>query len=147
MYTPELRLEVSQGDIFDAAPLIIPSEETGDNKLTVSVREGRAILLTHDCEYDKPNNPWVLVAEIRVLAEIPSGNHGHIRQYQTRNTFYLEKIGEALPESYVDFRRLTRLPKRLLFSLAEEGKRIASLNDEARLALQRQVAIFFGYGR
>jgi hypothetical protein len=27
------------------------------------------------------------------------------------------------------------------------GSRLASMSDEARLALQRQIAIFFGYGR
>lgn len=145
MYTPELRSEVSQGDIFDMAPLITISEE--ENSLSVSLREGRAILLTHDCEYDKPNNPWVLVAEVRVLTEIPTSSQGHIRHYQTRNTFYLENLDTNLPESYVDFRRLTRLPRRVMSSLTAEGKRIASLNDEARLALQRQVAIFFGFGR
>lgn len=147
MYTPELRLEVSQGDVFEVVPLVVISEEPEGHNLNVSLREGRAILLTHDCEFDKPNNPWVLVAEVRDLAEISAGSQGHIRQYQTRNTFYLERIGETMPEAYVDFRRLTRLPKRVLTSLTEEGKRVASLNDEARVALQRQVAIFFGYGR
>ena len=90
MYLPEPRQEISQGDVFDQVALLSVAEATGHGELNVHLREGRAILLTHDCEYDKPTNMWVLVAEVRPLFEIPSGNQGHIRQYRTRNTFYLE---------------------------------------------------------
>jgi hypothetical protein len=147
MYLPESRREVSQGDVFDHVALLSVTEPIGNGELNVQLREGQAILLTHDCEYDKPSNLWVLVAEIRLISEIPTGNQGHIRQYRTRNTFYLESFTDRLPESYVDFRRLTQLPKSVVASLVGSNNRLASLTDEARLALQRQIAIFFGYGR
>ena len=103
--------------------------------------------MTQDCEYDKPANRWVLVAEVCSLAEIPSGSQGHIRQYRTRNTFYLEPLEPSLPEFSINFRRLSPLPKSALSSQLRVSNRLISLNDEARLALQRQIAIFFGYGR
>lgn len=111
------------------------------------MHQGHAILLTHDCEYDKSANSSVLLAEIRDLSEVVLGSQGHIRQYRTRNTFYLEAIEDHLPESYVDFRRITRLPKTVIASLANNSNRIASLSDDSRLALQQQIAAFFGYGR
>src|ERR1700722_1974979 len=99
MYLPELRQEISQGDLFDNVSLLAVAEASGNHHLTVHLREGRAILLTHDCEFDKPGNPWVLVAEVCPLSEIPSGNQGHIRQYRTRNTFYLEPIAGSVMDA------------------------------------------------
>jgi hypothetical protein len=147
MYLPQPREEISQGDVFQNVSLVAVTESADNPGVITHLREGYAILLTHDCEYDKPANRWVLVAEVRPLAEIPSGSQGHIRQYRTRNTFYLESLEPNLPESYVDFRRLSPLPKSALSSPLRAGNRLVSLNDEARLALQRQIAIFFGYGR
>ena len=147
MYLSEPRPEISQGDIFDRAPLVSVAQDADSFALSVALRESRAILLTHDCEYDKPSNPWIVVAEVRPLAEIAADAQGHIRQYRTRNTFYLEGLPDGLPESYVDFRRLTRLPKTALTVSPETTLRLASLDEEARTALQRQIAIFFGYGR
>src|SRR5436190_1506794 len=102
--------EVSQGDIFDGIPVAYlrhenPSEPSAD------IRFVRAILVSHDCEYDKPSNQFVLVAEVRPLTEIPGGSQGNVRHYRTRNTFYLEPLGELMPESYVDFRRIDRIQK------------------------------------
>ena len=144
---PEPRPDISQGDLFDNAPLVSVTQDAAAPGLTAALREGRAILLTHDCEYDKPSNPWVAVAEVRPLSEIAAGSQGHVREYRTRNTFYLQALAAALPESYVDFRRLTRLPKSALTSAPGSVRHLASLSEEARTALQRQIAIFFGYGR
>ena len=147
MYLTEPRSEVSQGDLFDSVSLVHVSETGPPGEIAADLRAGRAILLTHDCEYDKPANRLVLVAEVRPLSEIPPGSQKPIREYRTRNTFYLEAVAERMPESYVDFRRLTPFPKATLAAQSQAHGRLASLNDEARLALQRQIAIFFGYGR
>jgi hypothetical protein len=147
MYLHTLRSEISQGDVFENVSLLSIAEIATSTELAVQLRVGRAILLTHDCEYDKPANVSVAIAEVRDLSELSSGNQGHIRQYRTRNTFYLEAFENHLLESYVDFRRITPLPKPALALLADNGQRIVSLTDETRLALQRQIAIFFGYGR
>ncbi len=83
---------------------------------------------------------------MRPLSEIHANSQGNVRHYRTRNTFYLEALGDTLPESYVDFRRMDRIQK-VLIEQAPPESRAASLTEEARLALQRQIAIFFGYGR
>lgn len=40
-----------------------------------------------------------------------------------------------------------RIEKSLIAAEAERGNRLLSLTEEARLALQQQIAGFFGYGR
>ena len=99
MYLPEPRPDISQGDLFDNAPLVLVTQDADASGLTASLRAGRALLLTHDCEYDKPSNPWIAVAEVRPLSEIAAGSQGHVREYRTRNTFYLQALAENLPES------------------------------------------------
>ena len=88
MYLHTLRSEISQGDVFENLSLLSIAEIATSTELSVQLRVGRAILLTHDCEYDKPANVSVAIAEVRDLSELSLGNQGHIRQYRTRNTFY-----------------------------------------------------------
>lgn len=142
MYLPKLANVVSQGDIFDDIPVAYLGQAGGKSDVyTLAVR---AILISHDCEYDKPTNAFVLVAEVRSLSEVPEGSQGNVRGYRTRNTFYLQPVGH-MSDSFADFRKINRIPKSILEERKKE--RLASLTDEARAALQQQIAIFFGYGR
>ncbi len=97
--------------------------------------------LNRDCDFDK--SEWVIVAEVRPLDEIEANSQGNIRGLKTRNTFYLPANG-SMPESFVDFRRIDRLAKELILIFDATERRLSSLNDEAREALQWQIALFFG---
>ena len=132
MYEPQLRLEISQGDIFDAVPIPYVSQHPETGTFVTEVRLVRAMMLTHDCEFDKPQNGWVIMAEVRPLAEIAQGSHGHIRAYKAFNTFYLAEHHASITESYVNFRSIDRLNKSMLGQMPK----IASLTDKARLSLQ-----------
>lgn len=141
MYRNELSVEVSQGDIFLSLPLV-----AADAQEQAQIQRVPAILLTQDCEYDKPSTVSVLIAAVLPLSGVASGSQGNVRKDRVASAFYLPPHS-FLPESYVDIRAIGRVSKSLLAAEAEQGKRLLSLSEEARLALQRQIAGFFGYDR
>lgn len=104
-----------------------------------------AILLTQDCEYDKPSTVFVLIAAILPLSGVAPGNQGNVRKNRVASAFYLPPH-PLLLEPYVDIQAIGRISKSLIVAEAQEG-RLLSLSEEARLALQRQIAGFFGYDR
>lgn len=138
MFTDEIREEISQGDIFREMPFALLAADG-----TPTARKTHVILLSHDCDYDKPNNPYCLVASVGSLASVPPGSRENIRQYRVINTFYLAGIPRALDESYVDLRLISPIDKRLLVAADGQSDRVASLSDEAREALQDQLFLFF----
>ncbi len=48
----------------------------------------RAILVTYDCEYDKPSTKLVMAAGVFPLAEVPSERKGNVRKNKVFSTFY-----------------------------------------------------------
>lgn len=140
MYLDKVSAEVSQGDVFESLPLAFA--EGGQAR----IRFVRAIFLTQDCEYDKPSTLSVLIAEILPLSGIAAGSQGNVRRNRVASAFYLLPHAN-LPESYVDIRAIGRVERSLVASEAQRGGRLLSLTEEARLALQRQIAGFFGLGR
>ena len=140
MYLENVSAEVSQGDIFDRLPFAVM------DGTTATVRTARVVLLTQDCEYDKPSTLSVLVAEILPLSGVAAGSQGNVRRNRVASAFYLPSQ-DAFPESYVDFRTIGRVEKSVVIAEANRGDRLLSLSEEARLALQQQIAAFFGYHR
>lgn len=141
MYLQELRGEVSQGDIFDDLPIVYVRHD--GERVTLNTR---ALLITYDCEYDKPSTKMVLVAGVFPLAEVPTQRQGNVCKNKIFSTFYLP--GSATQaESFVDFRYTGLLEKAVIVTEAQARRRTASLSDEAQLALQEQISAFFGYGR
>lgn len=141
MHLQELRGEVSQGDVFDGLPIAYVKPDG-----LVRIYDARVILLTYDCEYDKPSTNFVAVAEVFPLAAIPADRRGNVRRNRVFSTFYLE-AHPRLEEAFVDFRYMSRLDKTLIADQAQAARRLVSLNDDAQLALQEQLSAFFGYGR
>ncbi len=135
-----VRATVSQGDIFDSLPFAVM------NGAAATVRMARVVLLTQDCEYDKPSTLSVLGAEILPLSGVAAGSQGNVRRNRVASAFCLPPQ-EAFPESYVDLRAIGRVEKVVVSTEADRGNRLLSLTEEARLALQRQIAGFFGYHR
>jgi hypothetical protein len=142
MYLPELRGEVSQGDVFDSLPIVYARQEARGP----AVLDTAAILVTYDCEYDKPSTKLVMVAGVFPLAEVPADRRGNVRKNKIFSTFYLEAT-DFQEESFVDFRYMGLLEKAVVASEAQSGRRSISLSDEAQLAFQEQLSAFFGYGR
>lgn len=142
MYLPALRPQISQGDIFDNLPVArVKYPET-----VPVLKEIRGMLVTHDCEFDKKNSIYVLVTEVRLLKEVDTSSRGNIKNFKTLNTFFLVAT-DNIDESYLDFRRTFQIEKGFLLDRSAKSLRVKSLTDEARAALQRQLAIFFGHER
>ncbi len=143
MYLNEIRGEVSQGDVFDSLPLAYVTQESA---YQVHSENARAIILTYDCGYDKPSTRFVMVTGVFPLTGVPADRQGNIRRNKIFSTFYLS-ANTRFDESYVDFRYMGRLDKRLVADQAQANTRLISLDDEAQLALQEQLSAFFGDGR
>lgn len=138
MYLAELRGEVSQGDIFDSLPTVY-IQGVG---LKPKVQNKRSTMLIYDCEYDKPRTTTVIIAEVWPLSDADPGSRGYIRQNRVFGAFYLEPYLDIIPESYVDFRTISRLEKSILEAQKQTGRRLVSLTDDSRLALQQQLSLF-----
>jgi len=101
------------------------------------------MLLSHDCDYDKPNSPYCIVAGVGYLSLVPPGSRDNIRRYRVINTFYVGEIPNVLDEGYVDIRLMATIDKALLVEADRLGKRVASLTQDAREAPQDQLFLFF----
>lgn len=142
MYLQELRGEVSQGDIFDDLSIVYATQGGGRFASTAM----RSLLVTYDCEYDKPSTKLVMAAGIFSLADVPADRRGNVRKNKVFSTFYLEATDHS-EEAFVDFRYMGLLERALGAGEAQARWRVISLNDKAQLALQEQLSSFFSYGR
>lgn len=147
MYLPTSREEISQGDVFDSLLYRYVYDEPTTPKPVLRSRVIRAMLITADCEFDKPGSAYVYLGEVRPLSEISPGTRGNVRSRRVFYTFPLD-LNDALPEeSYVDFRRILRFDKGRITRGLADPTRLLSLTDTARMALQEQLALFFGLAR
>jgi len=108
----------------------------GEN-VSAHCQAARGIVLTHGCEIDK-DEKHRLVALIRPLVKVKEQDQQTIRENKNRRFFYLEKYQDVLPESYVDFRRLSTVDPKLI----NMSERITSLDEKTVLALQAQFIRF-----
>ena len=138
MYEAVLRPEVSQGDIFANIPRVYVRHE--GNKPIVDTPFG--ILLTHDCEYDKRTTETVLVAGVWPLADLDKSLQISVRKRQVFSAFYLPASPGQMPEAYVDLRQLSTVEKSIIEEAHQSMRRLLSLDDDSRLALQQQVVLF-----
>lgn len=128
MYRSNPRPKLSQGDIFFDIDLIdsaIPHNSPQKRKI---------IVLSHNCEIDKPNNQAVLTCGIRQLSEVNLGLQNDIRASRVVNCMYLP-AGSNMGESFIDFRQIFRVNKFYLNEAMNTGFRLCSITDEAQMAL------------
>jgi hypothetical protein len=98
----------------------------------------RAILLTYDCEIDKPKSLRT-VALVRPLDPgMPSADREKIVANQRLAFFYLPAWEGKLPECYVDFRRICTIAPEWL----DRAKKLVALRETARKALLMQFFLF-----
>ncbi len=98
----------------------------------------RAVLLTYDCEIDKPKSLRT-VALVRPLDPgMPQADREKIRSNQRLAFFHLPAREGTLPECYVDFRRISTVSPEWV----DRGKKLVSLQETARKALLMQFFLF-----
>ena len=99
----------------------------------------RALVLTYDCEIDKPDAKYLTVALVRPLdSRMPDEQKALIRGGQVFASFHLPSLAAIGGESYVDFRRLACLS----VDIVKSAKRVASLSDIAWKAFLFQMIRF-----
>jgi hypothetical protein len=158
---------VSQGDIFESVPhlflkdrpkephaLVLATKKAGSfvdelcgpkfpksgSEIIVPApaRVGYAVLLSHSCEVDKDKTHRV-VALVRQMESLRPEEKETIRSNGKRACFYLPPLEGKLPESYVDFRRISTVGLEWLASM----KRPASLSERARRKMLLAMLLFF----
>lgn len=93
------------------------------------------LLISHGCEVDKATIDVLLVARIRSLLELSGGLQGDVKRAAVRSAMHLPAVS-SLPEGFVDFRYMLRALREDLDRADREGRRVASMTVDGRLALQ-----------
>jgi hypothetical protein len=150
------RAEISQGDILELLPnaylthplrsfvsghdgsLVERPEPQIDGPerrpVIASCRRTRAILITHDCEVDKPKIENWIVCPVVPLAEHPGAQHTDIRKNKYFNLMYLPAYREILGDSVAVLNQITTLQK----AFVQSASRLLSLSDVGRAAFYFQ---------
>jgi hypothetical protein len=157
---PELippRVRIWQGDIFTDVPSAILRDrgylvDNGNGRfqtvesLTESrdpqryypglsrQRRGRAIVLTHECEFDNRQRATVIVAAVRDVSHMEPEDQQRALAVgpQHRGRSFLPACRDLPIGAYVDFGGMTTVSLELLTTF----DRVASMNHEARTILQ-----------
>lgn len=122
-YSPEEKL--SQGDIIRHVKVVVNIRD--DKTLQPKHDTSNIIILSRDCEIDKPpraevGTNSVLVARVIPLAAIEKGLQGNIRRNRVFSAFYLPKHEEFMDEEcYVDWRTFQQIDKSYLHILRSEA--------------------------
>lgn len=165
-FTPAVRGELSQGDIFDIAlsavagfPLdlltgtitakgnirahtfeTVHQESAAHREVsddTARITIARGMLISHDCQIDYEHR-YRTVAMLRPMPLASPDSREVIRRNADYRFFYVPET-DMCPESYVNLRRITTVPP----SALRPENRIASLSDESRAALCTAIVLFF----
>jgi hypothetical protein len=147
---------VSQGDILEVLPhctlkhplrllearedgLLVPREgaaqgSAGRRMGVTALRLERAILLSHDCEIDKPTTQNWIVSPIVPISEIPGPKHSDVRKNKIFHLVHLPAHRNVLDESVIVLNQVTTLEKEFVTS----ARRVLSLSDLGRRVLYAQ---------
>jgi hypothetical protein len=99
----------------------------------------RAIILTPDCEIDKPKVRRWLVCPVIPIEAVATENRQNVRDNKIFSRFYLPPFEEILSESFVDFNQISTISAGLLVTV----NRTVSLDEEGRSALYAQFTRWF----
>jgi hypothetical protein len=104
-----------------------------------------AIVLSHDCELDKPGDKrYVQTALIRSLEDVPEAFRDGIREYEQKRAFYLPPNDYLEGENFVDLRMITTSRRA---EVIDELERVAVMNEDGRVQLRFQLFSFYARKR
>jgi len=81
-------------------------------------KRSRAILITWDCENEKPKRNW-LVCPVQPLAQLPKSDQIQVKKNKVLSTLYLPEYRDILPDSFVNFNHISTLDR----NLVQHGRR------------------------
>lgn len=123
--------ELSQGDILRRIRVITNVVGRANNEPRYG--ESSIVIISHDCEIDKPLTiaNSVLVARIaRVLSQKSERIQENIRNNELLNTFHLPAEGQLMEESYIDWRTVQQTSKEMLKQLRNQQEYYRCTLDE-----------------
>jgi hypothetical protein len=165
LWADQLRSDLSQGDLISEVPHGAPAaadrflergptlkggiaqwletsewKPDGDNRghFLALGRRPKVLVLSHDCEIDKKASLPVLVAPVLPIELLGAEQRQSVVDGRRYAFFYLAHLGESGSESYVDFRAMAFLPRKVL----DEAHREQSMTDVAVEDLQYQLVAF-----
>lgn len=160
-----LRTELSQGDVFEAIPIVLaptpvqfvrpqtfkgsvkgwilsssPFKDSGGR--TVLFAAGfisLAIAISHDCEFeDQQGSKNILCARVELLSTAPPEHQPIIARQQNIPRLYLPAL-PGVGDCYANLRSVATVDRQAL----QNAKRVASMSSEARDFLQARLVQFF----
>lgn len=123
----------SQG-IMACEPETHPEFDDRHQPVIASCRRAKAMLLTYDCEIDKPQVRNWIVSPVVPLAEIPGSSHSDVKKNKVFHLLYLPKYRGILEDSVLLLNHMTTLSREFVST----AHRIVSLSDIGRRALYIQ---------
>jgi hypothetical protein len=96
-------------------------------------KRARAILITWDCENEKPKRNW-LICPVQPLADLPKTDQTNVKKNKVLSALYLPQYRDVLPDSFVNFNHISTLDRDLI----QNGRRIVSLSNLGRSAFYNQ---------
>lgn len=128
-----------QGDIYSGIPFYVNTAH-GER---VGRADNPAMLISHECDVDKSNNAHALLAVVRPASDLNPGSVPNMRSGKMYNAFYLpDPPGLPAGDWYMDCRFITVVE----IALLDPARRIASLDDAHREALQGKLKQFWARG-
>ena len=116
------RAAVSAVDDKDGQPVLCNAKRT------------HGVILSPDCEIDKPQLKKWIVCPIMPLHSLKPENQDRVKRNRIYSMLFLPKYREILPDSFVNFSQSSTISSSYLQTL----ERIVSLSDEGRRALYVQ---------
>jgi hypothetical protein len=134
---------LTQGDIIRG--LYVVASATGIQEEQPQIVQENVIVLSQNCEIDKAikNNQAVLVASIKQLSVLPSGDQGNVRKNRVLSLFYLPKEDPFPVEGYIDWRTIQPVLVSSLFAARIPGKYVCSLSEELLKSASERMWDFF----
>ncbi len=152
-HDPPIAASLDQGDIIDNCPIlqIVNWNYRTPDSPTVACSTHRVVVLTQTCDLANQKTLRVTVAivhEAQLLVDegiIKAGDiRGPIRAGRVYGWYFLPRWEErGLSESIVDLRQLHTLPREVLDTLRETGRRIARIQPLYREHLAKHFADTF----
>ena len=140
VYQQQPRPVLSQGDIIRG--VFVADVVAGE----VVERRTDVVVLSHDCEIQKPGSEFVLCACTRPISSLDQGRAGHVRAGRVLNAMHLPEVGPFV-ESLVDFRMTYRISRPVLEEAVARNGRVTSMSDDGRAALIAHIYRYFARTR
>jgi hypothetical protein len=149
-----LPVSLSQGDIFDACPLVFWADQTrevaeGDQAHRV---RARVIVLTQACDLANEKTERVVVAVVHDAGELVRTGRlkekfirDQVRRGQVYGWYFLpaHESCPGFPESLVDMRDLHTVPRALLEGLRDQGHLVCRLITPYREHLAQHFSVTY----